>query len=236
MTPISQHHHRRTVIIFVFLLAIVAGLALAGPGWTHVRATSLLLRVQNPKHPGKLAELTAHPFEEVLTDVPTPSGPIRARLYIPKDRPHAPGVVLVHGIHHLGIEEPRLVAFARALSSSGIRVLTPEISSLADYRVEGSAVDLIGYSARTLSASVGQKVGIMGLSFAGGLSLLTAADPKFEPCIRFVVSIGAHDDLLSARELAVLEHWLRDDLRRRLQRRLLQFFHALGGGEVGDDR
>jgi pimeloyl-ACP methyl ester carboxylesterase len=35
----------------------------------------------------------------------------------------------------------------------------------------------------------------MGLSFAGGLSLLAAADPRYAPDIAFVVSIGGHDDL-----------------------------------------
>ncbi len=101
----------------------------------------------------------------------------------------------MHGVHHLGIEEPRLVAFARALASSGIRVLTPELLSLADYQVDRRSIDLIGYSACALSAQLGQKVGVLGLSFAGGLSLLAAADPRFGPCIRFVVSVGAHDDL-----------------------------------------
>ena len=185
----------------MLLLGVAAVLALARPGWTHLRAAGILLRVQAPQHPGALANLSAHPIEEVLTEVPTPSGPIRARLYIPKDKgtskdlAYAPGMVLAHGVHHLGIEEPRLVAFARALSSSGIRVLTPELLSLADYQVDRSSIDLIGYSARALSAQLGQKVGVLGLSFAGGLSLLAAADPRFGPYIRFVVSVGAHDDL-----------------------------------------
>jgi pimeloyl-ACP methyl ester carboxylesterase len=185
----------------VVLLGVAAVLALARPGWTHLRAATILLRVQAPQHPGALANLRAHPIDEVLTEVPTPSGPIRARLYIPKDKdrikdwPDAPGLVLVHGVHHLGIDEPRMVAFARALSSSGIRVLTPELLSLADYHVDRSSVDLIGYSACALSAQLGQKVGVLGLSFAGGLSLLAAADPRFAPCISFVVSVGAHDDL-----------------------------------------
>lgn len=188
------------------LLGVAAVLALARPGWTYLRAAVILLRVQAPQHPGALANLSANPIDEVLTEVPSPSGPIRARLYIPKeegkikegkikDQPDAPGLVLVHGVHHLGIDEPRLVAFARALSSSGIRVLTPELLALADYHVDRSSVDLIGYSACALSAQLGQKVGVLGLSFAGGLSLLTAADPRYEPCIRFVVSVGAHDDL-----------------------------------------
>jgi pimeloyl-ACP methyl ester carboxylesterase len=194
MFTAPQRQRRRTLRIFVVLLGVVI-LALAGPGWTHLRAAGILLRVQSPQHPGAVANLSAHPIEEVLTEVPTPSGPIRARLYIPKDRRDAPGIVLVHGVHHLGIEEPRMVAFARALSSTGLRVLTPELLSLADYTVDRSSVDLIGYSARALSSQVGQKVGVLGLSFSGGLSLLAASDARFAPYIRFVVSVGAHDDL-----------------------------------------
>ncbi len=195
MLTAPQRQHRRALRILVVLLAVVVVLALAGPGWTHLRAAGILLRVKSPLHPGALADLSAHPVEELLTEVPTPSGPIRARLYIPKGMPSAAGIVLVHGVHHLGIEEPRMVAFARALSSSGLRVLTPELLSLADYQVDRSSVDLIGYSARMFAAQLGQKVGVLGLSFSGGLSLLAAADPRFRPYIRFVVSVGAHDDL-----------------------------------------
>ena len=195
-TP-PQGQRRQAIRIFVVLLGVAAVLALVRPCWTYFRAAAILLRVQAPQHPGALANFRAHPIEEVLTEVPTPSGPIRARLYIPKDnhRLNAPGLVLVHGVHRLGIDEPRLVAFARALSASGIRVLTPELLSLADYHVDRSSVDLIGYSARALSAQLGQKVGVLGLSFAGGLSLLAAADPRFAPCMSLVVSVGAHDDL-----------------------------------------
>jgi pimeloyl-ACP methyl ester carboxylesterase len=195
-TP-PQGQRRQAIRIFVVLLGVAAVLALVRPCWTYFRAAAILLRVQAPQHPGALANFSAHPIEEVLTEVPTPSGPIRARLYIPKDnhRLNAPGLVLVHGVHRLGIDEPRLVAFARALSASGIRVLTPELLSLADYHVDRSSVDLIGYSARALSAQLGQKVGVLGLSFAGGLSLLAAADPRFAPCMSLVVSVGAHDDL-----------------------------------------
>ncbi len=216
MLTAPQRQPRRTklcrmMIIFVFLLVVVVLLACARPGWTHFRAAAVLLRVQAPQHPGALANLTAHPIEELLTEVPTPSGPIRARLYIPQNMPHAPGMVLVHGVHRLGIEEPRLVAFARALSSSGIRVLTPEIASLADYQVDRSSIDLIGYSARALSAQAGQKAGVLGLSFAGGLSLLAAADPRFAPYIRFVVSVGAHDDLQRVSQFLITSNIARPD-------------------------
>jgi len=42
---------------------------------------------------------------------------------------------------------------------------------------------------------MGPKVGLLGLSFAGGLSPLPAADARYTPYIQFVVSVGSHDDL-----------------------------------------
>ncbi len=211
MIVAPQRQRRQTIRIIVLSLAVVVGLTLAGPTWVHIRAAAVLFRVQDPQHPGALARLTAHPIEEVLIEVPTPSGSIRARLYIPQDVPNAPGMVVVHGLHRLGIEEPRLAAFARALSASGIRVLTPELLSLADYQVDHSSVDLIGDSARALSAQVGQKVGVFGVSFAGGLSLLAAADPRFAPYIAFVVSAGAHDDLERVSQFLIANEIARPD-------------------------
>ena len=167
----------------------------ARPALTHLRAVGLLLRIENPHHRNVLASFDTYPIEEKLTDVPTPAGPIRARLYSPQGIANPPAMVIVHGVHHLGIEEPRLVAFARAMSATGIRVLTPELAALADYQIDSRTIDLIGYSARTLSSEVGQKVGVLGISFGGGLSLIAASRPEYGPYISFVVSVGAHDDL-----------------------------------------
>ena len=150
-------------------------------------------------------------MEERLTTVATSSGSIPARLYIPQGVDHAPGIVIVHGVHHLGIEEPRLVRFARAVSASGIRVLTPELASLADYQIDNQSIALIGDSARSLSSDIGRKVGVLGLSFAGGLSLLTAADDRYRPYIGFVVSIGSHDDLERVSDFLITNKIARPD-------------------------
>jgi pimeloyl-ACP methyl ester carboxylesterase len=98
-------------------------------------------------------------------------------------------------VHHMGIEEPRLLAFARAMAASGVQVLTPELAALTDYRVDPSSIDLIGSSARSFAKSLHRKVGALGISFGGGLALLAAADPQYAPYMRFVMTIGAHDDL-----------------------------------------
>jgi pimeloyl-ACP methyl ester carboxylesterase len=104
-------------------------------------------------------------------------------------------MVIVHGIHHLGIDEPRLVAFARAFSAAGVTVLTPELKDVADYRVTPQSVDVIGAAAHDLSRRVGHPIGVLGLSFSGGLALMAAADERYKQDIAFVVSVGGHDDM-----------------------------------------
>ena len=191
----SARSKRRAVTLIIFAAVFLIFLLLARPGFRYLRAAGLLLRIENPEHAGRIGGLHTYPLEESLTEIRTPSGPIRARLYTPKGIANAPGIMIVHGVHHLGIDDPRLVAFARAMSAGGIQVLTPEILSLTDYRVDAHSIDLIGYAARDFSQSLHQKVGVLGISFGGGLSLLAASDPRYAPFIRFVLSIGAHDDL-----------------------------------------
>ncbi len=194
--PPKQHPGGRSKRAFVVILVLLVFLLIVThPVYTHLRAAGLLLRIQDPNQSGMLMRMGTYPVEEKLTTIPTSSGTIPGRLYIPQGAAHAAGMVIVHGVHHLGIEEPRLVKFARAVSASGIQVLTPELASLADYQIDNQSIVLIGDSARKLSSDMGQKVGVLGLSFAGGLSLLAAADTRFQPCIQFVVSVGSHDDL-----------------------------------------
>ncbi len=90
-------------------------------------------------------------------------------------------------------------------------MLTPELVSLTDYRVDAQSIDLIGYSARDFAQSLHQKVGILGISFGGGLSLMAAADPRYGPYIRFVVSVGADDDLERVSQFFITNQIARPD-------------------------
>ena len=206
-----RHRRHIAAVLFAGLFILLILLLLAPPVATHLRAVALLLRIENPQHWSTLASFGTYPVEEKLTEVPTPNGPIRARLYTPQGVANAPAMVVVHGVHHLGIDEPRLVAFARAMSAGGIRVLTPELSALADYRTDSGTIDLIGYSARSLSTQVGQKVGVLGISFGGGLSLIAAPHPQYAPYIGFVVSVGAHDDLARVSQFLITNTISRPD-------------------------
>jgi dienelactone hydrolase len=168
--------------------AAVAIVVLFRPASAHVRAAALLTQFS-------AKESAEHAVDESPADVVSGPAPFRARLYAPRGAPAAPGIVLAHGVHRLGIDEPRLVRFARAIATSGVVVLTPEIKELADYRVDPRSIDTIGAAAHALAARTGGPVGVMGMSFAGGLALLAAADARYAPDVGFVVAVGAHDDL-----------------------------------------
>lgn len=102
---------------------------------------------------------------------------------------------MVPGIHYLGMNEPRLVAFAHSMAACGLRVLTPELPDSRDYRIQPSDIQAIGDSVQWLHQATGHRVGLMGVSFSGGLALMAAAEPPTSNQISFVFSVGAHDDL-----------------------------------------
>ncbi|HEX4603610.1 MAG TPA: alpha/beta hydrolase [Candidatus Angelobacter sp.] len=186
--------------VFIFLFVLVAsffftGAVLLHPVGPHLRAISLLLRFSNPQSKGFAASFANHPFKEEDGIAQTTQGTLRYRLYIPQDVKNPGGVVLLHGVHHLGISDPRMWNLARALAGAGVLVMTPELQDLADYRVTARTVDMIGNSAVVLGQRMNRTVGVIGLSFAGGLSLLAANRAEFRDKIGFVVAIGAHDDM-----------------------------------------
>jgi pimeloyl-ACP methyl ester carboxylesterase len=134
---------------------------------------------------------------------------VRARLYVPKGRPNAPALVVFHGVHHLGIDEPRMMGFAAAMASCGIRVLTPELPGIKDYHVSQDSVRTIGESAKWFAKQTGGPVGVMGLSFAGGLALVAAADPAYHADFKFVFAVGSQDSM----ERVSRYYWTGRDVR-----------------------
>src|SRR5215469_8558121 len=180
----------------VLIIALTSVAFISAPAQNHLRAAALLLRVSNPEHKPMLSNYSAHPVTESDVSLGAPDRMIRGRLYLPHGVSNPPGVVMVVGVHHLGINEPRLVNFARAFAAGGVAVLTPEPPDIADYRITPQTIEVIGCSAQDLAHRLGKsRVGVLGFSFSGGLALLAAADPKFAPNISYVVAVGAHDDL-----------------------------------------
>jgi pimeloyl-ACP methyl ester carboxylesterase len=195
-TPQPDRPSLRTKLLWTLLLLVLALCAGIYFLRYELRSYVLLIQFLDPDASGLLVRLERHRLDTEEVTLPTTQGPVRARLYVPRGVAHAPGMVLVHGIHHLGIDEPRLVNLARAAASSSFAVLTPEIAALADYHVDGASIGTIGESAAWLQQrQLTGPVTVVGVSFAGGLSLLAACDPRYAPHIRTLVLMGAYDNL-----------------------------------------
>jgi len=196
-----------------FFAIIAAGIALLClAAWpfarAHLQAVAVLREVAGQPTPWIARGLTVPvATQDFNLSIETASGPrpLRARMYTPttwtaQSSSHAPAMVIFHGVHHLGIDEPRLMGFAAAMASCGIRVLTPELPGIMDYHVSQDSVESIGESVRWFAAQTGGPVGVMGLSFSGGLALVAASDPHYYPAFKFVVAVGSQDSMLRVAE------------------------------------
>ncbi|HYN06883.1 MAG TPA: hypothetical protein VES67_05800 [Vicinamibacterales bacterium] len=130
--------------------------------------------------------------------IPTRHGPISSRVYEPDAAPLG-SLVVYPGIHAGGVDEPRLVSFARRLAGGGVRVVTVPLPDLRVYRITTDSTDAIEETALWVAndpqLAPGGLVGLVGVSFAGGLTLVAAGRPALQNRLSLVISLGGHADL-----------------------------------------
>lgn len=182
---------RRRLLPLAVLGCLLTALLYA-PVARRIRAVRLLSALADP------SASATNPLLETDLVLSGRDGPIRARLY---QRPgeRGAGLVIAHGVHYRGIDERRLVPFARELARAGLSVLTPELRDLTDYRITRQGSSIIDDSVRYLSARTdvvtSPRVGLLGFSFAGGLALVAASDQELSRHLAYVASVGGHHDL-----------------------------------------
>lgn len=184
------------------LLVLAIGLVAVGPvAPSYGRALSFVVRSAGleRQHP-VIARWWTERVVESHTDVDVPSrhGPMRARWYRPSGR-STRTTLLVPGINAMGIDEPRLIGFARQLAATGMTVLTVCTPDMARYEVTARSTDMIEDAALWLSGQHRDpdgRLGMMGISFAGALSIVAAGRSSLRDRVAFVFSFGGHADFL----------------------------------------
>src|SRR3984957_1059947 len=188
----------RRLHLGILLALLVSPLLLLGANRLHyeLRSYALLTHFVDPQATGPLLRFETNAVSTEDVTLETKDGVIPGRLYLPTGiaKPH--GIVVLPGIHHLGIYDPRFISFSCALAASGFAVLTPVLASLADYRVDSASIPTIGASPAWLERRLGTgPVTVIALSFSGGLALLAACDPQYAPHMRVLVLFGGYDNL-----------------------------------------
>jgi dienelactone hydrolase len=189
------------------LIAVTAGLIAAAvafgwsPGRRYWRAGTMLTALSGAHASSAQAAASRDALVEENITVAGAGGPFRARIYRLRNQTGGRGLIVAHGIHHEGMNEHRMVPFARELARAGLVVLTPEMTDLADYRITHQGVSVIRDAAvylasrHDLVAADDRSVGLLGFSFAGGMALVAAADAPLAGHVAYVVSVGGHHDL-----------------------------------------
>ena len=190
-----QHRRKAFAILAVPLVIATAIFA----GYDHLRGATFVVQAADLKGAVRtVAEWQTDEVREAPVQIPWRDGMLNARAYLSAD-PDDPPVLLVPGVHAGSIDEPRLVQFARDVASMGRTVVTAELPDLKAYRITTRTTDMIEDAALWLSSASGYapdgRVGMMGISFAGGLSIVAGSRPSIRDRVSFVLSFGGHGDL-----------------------------------------
>ena len=172
MRPVSS---RRVLALVVTAGALLGAWLLARP---LVDGAAFVVRAADMHGMARtLAEIGVHAPHERTIAIPTPRGPL----------------------HASGIDEPRLVRLARDLAADGLVIVTPDIPELSHFEITPAITDAIERAAAWLALESGLasdgRVGLMGVSFSGGLSIVAAGRPSLAGHVAYVFALGGHDDL-----------------------------------------
>ena len=185
----------RSFRLAIALLALGALVFISRP---YAHGLSFVVRVAEMHGAARtIADLDTVRVQERDITIPTTRGAMRARAYEPPS-PHR-AALLTSGLHASGIDEPRLVRLARQLSAGGVTVVTPDIPELSRFEITPVITDAIERAAGWLAMESGLApqgpVGLMGISFSGGLSIVAAGRPSLAGHVAYVFALGGHDDL-----------------------------------------
>ena len=189
---------RRLLVFLTIVVVIAIGAYAAAP---YARAAALIVRAASL---GGRAEAFADSQAHVVTPqpkhvVPTRHGDVTARFYLPDAAPRRT-VLVMPGFNSFGIDEPRVAALATDLAGSGFRVMSMALPDLQRFRLTPAATDAIEdavawLAAQPESAHPDRRVGVIAVSFTGGLAVSAAGRERIRDKLAFVVSLGGHGDL-----------------------------------------
>jgi dienelactone hydrolase len=188
---------RRLRMILITLLVLAVLVYLAAP---YARATSLIIRVAGIGGGArKVVSLQDTRVEKRPRHMlPTRHGDVPAQIYMPAAvSEHA--VLVMPGFNSNGIDEPRLAALANDIAASGYPVMALALPDLQQFRLSPHSTDIIEdavmWMVNQKSLAPDGRVGIIAVSFSGGLSVVAAGREHIRDRVTFVVSMGGHGDM-----------------------------------------
>jgi dienelactone hydrolase len=184
----------------MWLIVVIVLLAIVYFAVPYARAMSLIVRVAGIGGPAqRIASLNERRVEKQPRHmVPTRHGNVPAQIYMPSAVYGFP-VLVMPGFNSNGIDEPRLAALAKDIAASGYPVMAMALPDLQQFRLTPQSTDVIEDAVLWMSSqprlAPEGRVGIIAVSFSGGLSVVAAGRDRVRDRVKFVVSMGGHGDM-----------------------------------------
>lgn len=195
----SRWLHRIGLALLV--LALLCGLLIAWKPSRVALQTAILIPSLLGAGPQPLELFSASPRRDTLRYRSDPAAASDlADLWLPATasaRQRVGAMVLVLGVNNVGRQYPAVVRFGEALARSGVAVLIPDSADLLAGRLSPAALGGVVDAVETLAARPEvdpARIGLVGLSVGGSLSLLAASDPRIAGRVRWVNAFGAYAD------------------------------------------
>jgi dienelactone hydrolase len=187
---------RRWVALALVLLVLIGGSVRLSD---YARGLALVIDAAGVH--GRLQRVSAwgaRPHRTGSLTLPSRHGPVRAHTYVPDGRVLR-ALLMVPGLHAAGIDEPRLVDFSKRLAARGLAVVTVELPDLRRFAITAHSTDIIEDAAAWLldqpHLATDGRIGMVGISFGGGLTLVAAGRPGLRDRVGFALSFAGHGDL-----------------------------------------
>ena len=184
----------------MILIAVVVLIAIVYVAAPYLRATSLIVRVAGIGGPAQTvaslqdSRVNAQPRHMV----PTRHGDVPAQFYMPETISER-AVLVMPGFNSNGLDEPRLASLAEDIAASGYPVMALALPDLQQFRLTPAATDIIEDSVAWMTKQPrlarDGRIGIIAVSFSGGLSIAAAGRDRIRDHVAFVVSLGGHGDM-----------------------------------------
>jgi pimeloyl-ACP methyl ester carboxylesterase len=188
-------------LILLVLVSVVAVLlmwaAASGLPARAVTAARILDELRRPRDDSWLRRGTPAPLESIVT-LEHEGRRYLADVYRPARGSGTP-LLLIPGAVEEGKDDPRVAPFARLLARAGFIVIVPDLPSLRAVRAHPDNVhelaDAVIATAAHADLAPEKEVGMFGISYAGGIALRVALEPRLAERVRFVATVGTYADL-----------------------------------------
>ncbi len=188
---------RRFRMLLIVLLVLIVVVYVAAP---YARAMSLIVRVAAIGGPAQavLGLQDSRVEKQPRHEIETRHGNVPAQIYMPA-RVSEHAVLVMPGFNSNGIDEPRLAALAADIAASGYPVMALALPDLQRFRLSPDATDVIedavAWMTQQPRLAPDGRIGIIAVSFSGGLSIVAAGRERIRDKVAFVVSLGGHGDM-----------------------------------------